>query len=265
MILADDSSNLSTAVNINNYEGIDMEILIGSARIDERGKASGGKRGDQKQTTTGGIDYKGEVAIQKFYKASKGWYILRPKTIELANRMAVGMATACNNKNIGYSQSDRYAVIKQGVETTQPCNADCSSLVRAVIIFACGKDVGDFNTSSEPTVLEKSGLFQKRIPFTNLNNTPVYDGDVLVTKTKGHTVIVVAGNPRKEAAAAKTEYYPAFNSASIVLGLKSIGVDSSKAFRAKIAAANGIVGYSGTFAQNTKLCQLAKEGKLIKP
>ena len=59
-------------------------------------------------------------------------------------------------------------------------------------------------------------------------------------------------------------YYPAFSSSSIVDGLKSIGVDSSMSNRKKIAAANGISGYTGTAAQNTKLCSLAKHGKLKK-
>lgn len=36
-----------------------MAIIIGSARIDERGKASGGKAGDQKQTS-GTYDTKGK-------------------------------------------------------------------------------------------------------------------------------------------------------------------------------------------------------------
>ena len=59
-------------------------------------------------------------------------------------------------------------------------------------------------------------------------------------------------------------YYPAFSNSSIVDGLKSIGVDSSMSNRKKIAAANGISGYTGTAAQNTKLCSLAKQGKLKK-
>lgn len=63
---------------------------------------------------------------------------------------------------------------------------------------------------------------------------------------------------------AGTSYYKAFNSSSIVDGLKSIGIDSSMANRKKIAAANGIAGYSGTTSQNTKLCNLAKQGKLKK-
>lgn len=59
-------------------------------------------------------------------------------------------------------------------------------------------------------------------------------------------------------------YYPAFNNSSIVDGLKGIGVDSSMANRKKIAAANGIANYEGTAAQNSQLCNLAKQGKLKK-
>ena len=39
--------------------------------------------------------------------------------------------------------------------------------------------------------------------------TPVFDGDVLVTKTKGHTVAVVSGNPRSESADADAAAKPA--------------------------------------------------------
>lgn len=59
-------------------------------------------------------------------------------------------------------------------------------------------------------------------------------------------------------------YYPAFDSTSIVDGLKSICVDSSLKNRKKIASANGINGYSGTYAENVKLLKLARKGKLKK-
>lgn len=59
-------------------------------------------------------------------------------------------------------------------------------------------------------------------------------------------------------------YYKAFNSKSIVDGLKSIGVNSGFTNRLKIAKANGIKFYTGTAAQNEKLLTLAKQGKLKK-
>ena len=170
-------------------------IYIGSARIDERGKLFGGQAGDQKQTSSTN-DTKGEVSIQQFYLHSKGWYILRPKDISAANKMASAMTIACNNKNIGYDQYNRLGIIEHGVDSKVKTEADCSSTVRACIIKATGKDVGNFNTENEASVLEKSGLFHKRAVYVNQTKTPIYNGDVLVTKTKGHTVIVVSGNPR---------------------------------------------------------------------
>lgn len=62
-------------------------------------------------------------------------------------------------------------------------------------------------------------------------------------------------------------YFPKYSgtSGSIVTALKAVGVNSSFSYRAKIAQANGIGGYIGTAAQNTKLLSLLKQGKLIKP
>ncbi len=61
------------------------------------------------------------------------------------------------------------------------------------------------------------------------------------------------------------ECYPAFRSASIVAGLNSIGIDSSFEYRKRIARANGIVNYTGSYSQNVALLNLAKLGKLLKP
>lgn len=62
----------------------------------------------------------------------------------------------------------------------------------------------------------------------------------------------------------KVEYYEKsdYNGKSIIDALKSIGVDSNKANRAKIALANDIYNYSGTVKENTQLLKLFKEGKL---
>ena len=171
-----------------------MAIIIGSARSDENKQYAGGRGGDQRQSSS--PDNKGEVSLQAFYKHKKGWYILRPKNEIHAEGIAQKMLEACNNACIGYSQSDRYGIIKYGISTKQPTNCDCSSLIRECIKEATGKDVGDFNTSSEASVLEKSGLFEKRIPYKN--GTPLYRGDVLVTQSKGHTVAVVTGDVKKE-------------------------------------------------------------------
>lgn len=167
-------------------------VTVGSARIDERGNANWGRAGDQTSR---------EVATEPYYKHRLGWYLLRPKEAAVANKLAQAMREGCANDNIGYSQSDRYGVLNNLkiygsiAKIKAKTNADCSSLVRACCIQA-GILVSDFNTSNELAVLEKTGAFHKAVIVTN--GTKLCAGDVLVTMTKGHTVIVTEGYPREE-------------------------------------------------------------------
>lgn len=170
-------------------------IMVGSARIDENGRISGGSAGDQKQTASAN-DVTGEVSMQAMYMHSKGWYILRPKDASHAGLIASKMIQACNNANIGYDQGNRLGVITYGIGTDTKTECDCSSLVRACIKEATGKDPGNFSTANEAAILESTGLFEKRQAYVSQTKTPIYNGDILVTKTKGHTVIVTNGNPR---------------------------------------------------------------------
>ncbi len=168
-----------------------MALKIGHASIDERGKIIGGKAGDQ----TGK-----EACIRSYYMHSKGWYMFRFIAVTHAEAMAEAMKQAANNKNIGYDQGERLDIMaalkKYGTleKIAEPTECDCSSLIRACIYQATGIDVGNFNTESQPTVLEKSKLFKKRVSVTA--STELCDGDILVTKKKGHTVAIVSGNSR---------------------------------------------------------------------
>ena len=240
-----------------------MAILVGSARIDENGRAVDGRPGDQKQIQASS-DMKGEVSQQNFYVHSKGWYILRCKEELYRAKLAEAMIVACDNPNIGYSQSDRLGVVKNGVHSTVLTNADCSSLVRQCIKEATGKDVGNFSTLNEADVLEKSGLFESRRKYISQSDTPLYTGDVLVTCTKGHTVIVTKGG---RAVTHNVQYYPQYKgkSSSIVQALADVGEkDTSFKHRKKIAIANDISNYKGTSDQNLNLLTLIKHGKLKK-
>lgn len=179
-----------------------MAILVGSARHDENGKYVNGVAGDNLQKGTD--DTAGEVSMQNMYNHSKGWLILRPKLVAHANAIAERMKAACNNKNIGYDQNNRLGVTKYGIDTKTATECDCSSLVRECVKEATGKDPGNFTTANEASMLEATGLFENRIEYVNQSSTPVYNGDVLVTKAKGHTVIVVSGNPRTGVIKAQT-------------------------------------------------------------
>lgn len=237
-----------------------MAVYIGSARIDERGKISGGAAGDNKQTSA--PDYSGEVSQQKFYVSSKGWIIIRPKNVDVAMRLAAAMITACNNKNLGYDQLNRLGVITYGTGSAVKTECDCSSLVRQCVREATGIDPGNFNTANEKATLNKTGLFDL-LDYTN--GTTLYTGDILVTKTKGHTVIVTSGAARIVVTA--NIYYPIYagNTVSIVAALAAVGEkDTSFAHRSKIAVENDISNYTGTAAQNTTLLNLLKQGRLKK-
>ena len=169
-----------------------MGLKVGSARIDERGKISEGQAGD----STGK-----EVMQQDYYMHSKGWYCFRPKDIDTANGIAQSMIDAYNNNNIGYDQNQRdgvFNLVKNGtrikdIKTKTEC--DCSALVRACC-YENGIDTGNIRTISMPTLLPKTGKFEDKISVTS--KTVLYNGDILVTKTTGHTVIVTSGNPRKK-------------------------------------------------------------------
>ena len=67
--------------------------------------------------------------------------------------------------------------------------------------------------------------------------------------------------------ASGSPYFPAYtgSSHSIAAALDALGEDSSYSNRIKIAAANGVAGYSGSAAQNTALLELLKQGRLLRP
>ena len=168
-----------------------MGIIFGSARIDENGNISGGAAGDQ----TGA-----EVSTQPYYMHSKGWYALRPKDANAAAKIATAMQQACDNNHIGYDQNQRntcWNMLKRYgslAAIAENCETDCSALVRCCIYQATGRDVGDMYTGNLASNLENSGLFNGR--FSVSSESQLYNGDILVTKSTGHTVIVVSGRPR---------------------------------------------------------------------
>lgn len=175
-----------------------MAVIIGSARSDERGKITGGKAGDQKSGK--------EVSTQNYYVHSKGWRVLRAKDVAKRKLIAQAMKAACANNNIGYDQSQRNTLYYRAQpynfdpsKVASSCETDCSALVRVCCAFA-GIKLGDFNTSTEAKVLLASGAFEelKGEKYTK-SSAYLMAGDVLVTKTKGHTVIVLSNGSKAEA------------------------------------------------------------------
>lgn len=231
-------------------------VRIGSARQDEHGKLSGGKAGDQ----TGR-----EVSEQAFYVHRKGWYVIRPKSATHAEKIAERMRAACNNSNLGYDQGNRLGVIRNGIDTKVKTECDCSALVRACVKEATGKDPGNFTTANERSALGATKLFEPTKSYKS--GMELCTGDILVTKTKGHTVVVTEGAKRTSTTTATQTYYPKYagSSTSLVDALKAVGEkDTTLAHRDKIAKANGMLIYNGSATQNLKLLSMLKKGTLIK-
>lgn len=255
-----------------------MPIIIGSARHDENGKYVGGQAGDQLQESSTN-DMIGEVSMQAMYKHKKIWLDFRLKDYNQSVQIAKQMIFACNNSNVGYDQGQRKDLwtyvkehnIKSLDQVVEPVECDCSMLIRVIIYIVTGIDIGDFTTANEPGKLKESKLFEASFEYVSQETTPVYNGDILVTKIKGHTAVVVSGNPRPDRLNNSKNYYSKYTgtSGSIVDALATVGEkDTSKSHRAKIAVANNIVKktseYKGSAAQNMSLLSLLKSGKLIK-
>ena len=168
-----------------------MAVYVGSARIDENGKAYGGKAGDQ----TGK-----EVSRQEHYVHKKGWRAFRAKDRQAALKIASAMEAACKNNNIGYDQWQRNSLYQKAAvhgfdpgKVDVPCETDCSALVRVCCAYAGIMDIpADFRTGSMPHYLLKTGAFVelKGSKYTG-QSTYLGKGDILVTRTSGHTVVVL--------------------------------------------------------------------------
>lgn len=179
-----------------------MAVIVGSARMDERGKATGGKAGDQ----TGK-----EVSTQNWYKHKKGWRVLRAKNPLIAQYAAEAMRSACDNDNIGYDQSQNQtlwnaakSVGHDPAKVTKAVETDCARLVRNCVQYACkkaGLDVAipDFYTATLVSKLLGTGLFVelKGSKYTD-QSTFLGAGDILCTCSKGHVVIVLTNGSKYE-------------------------------------------------------------------
>lgn len=178
-----------------------MAVVIGSARHDELGNYRNGKSGDQLQKFVD--DFKGEVSMQylKDFIKNRKYLVLRLKNSVHAMKNGQAMRIACNNLNVGYDMNNRFSIMTYGVDSNQVTECDCSSLIRACLKYATGLSVPNFTTDTEVAVLEKTGLFEKAVPYKV--GMKIYEGDIFVTEKKGHTGIAVDGEKRT---VAKTKY-----------------------------------------------------------
>ena len=181
-------------------------VRVGSARIDERGKAYGGKAGDQ----TGC-----ELSTQKWYLHKKGWRVFRAVKREQALKIAADMEAACKNSHIGYDQWQRNTLYKAAEpmgfdcgKVKTDCETDCSALVRVCCAYAGIMGLpSDFRTGNMPKNLLATGMFVE-LRGAKYTDQSAYlgKGDILVTKTHGHTVVVLDDGAKYEGAVEAKDY-----------------------------------------------------------
>lgn len=174
-----------------------MSVTIGHASIDERGKASGGRAGDQ----TGR-----EVCTRSWY--NKGWkYCLRPKSASVAERMAKACEQGCANNKIGYDQSQRntlhYYAKRCGYNLAiinTKCETDCSAFM-AVCALAGGVSALEYSGNA-PTTSTMVDKFRATGAFTVLTDSKYLTGDAylkrgdILVKPGSHTVMVLSSGSK---------------------------------------------------------------------
>ena len=209
-----------------------MAVLVGSARIDENGKSSGGKAGSQTSK---------EISTQNWYLHSKGWVLIRPKDSNAAEKIAKNMEYACDSDYVGYDQSQNTTLAseakKYGYDISKvkiPCETDCARLVRVCCLYA-GIEVGDFYTGNMKSYLEKTGKFEVLTSDKYCKSSDYLKrGDILVTKTKGHTVVVLSNGIKassdKVAVSNGNTTTAATNTNTTSKSSVSIKVDPAKSF-----------------------------------
>lgn len=171
-----------------------MSVIVGSARSNENGKLTGGKAGDQTDR---------EVSTQNWYLHSKGWVVIRAKDASVREKIAKNMQSICDNNNIGYCQGHRTSLTSaakpyryDASKVKVKCEVDCSEAARNCVLYA-GINVGSFTTANEKTALKNTGEFEVLTDAKYCKSSDyLLRGDILVTRTKGHTVVVLTNGSK---------------------------------------------------------------------
>lgn len=233
-----------------------MAVKIGSARSDERGKITGGKAGDQKSGR--------EVSTQSWYKHSKGWRVFRCKIPEARPLIAKNMQDACDNNNIGYDQYQR-TTLRKLLDAAKwliskiksKCETDCSALAGDCVTCALRQlgrteTIPNFNTSTQAKTLLGTGLFEemKGSRYTDQDDY-LMAGDILVTKTKGHTVICVTSGNKAGDDAPEMEYK--LGDRILKNGMEGDDVKELQSLLLQLDYDLGKWGADGDFGDNTEM------------
>ena len=176
-----------------------MSVLIGHASIDENGRASGGKAGNQT---------KKELCTRNWY--NKSWSVLlRPKDATMAEKIAIACEQACANQNIGYDQGQRNTLYTQAKavnfdlsKITTPCECDCSSLACVCAIAAgapadklyVGGNMG--TTRTMRSYFRSTGMFEILTDSKYLTISDYLKRGDIVVNEGSHTFVVLSNGSK---------------------------------------------------------------------
>ena len=126
--------------------------------------------------------------------------MLRARDAGTRDKIARCMQAACDNPSIGYDQYERNSLYNAAQEygfdvskVTKNVECDCSALVRVCCAYAGIMIPVSFRTTDEASVLVATGAFDKLTDDLHCRkSTNLLRGDILVTKTQGHTVVVLS-------------------------------------------------------------------------
>lgn len=165
-----------------------MAILCGWASIDERGKVSGGKAGDQtgKEVKTGDWYDFGQNVVLRFYDRNK------------AEEAAECMRWLCNTNYVGYDQSQRttaYSALKKlkwkYKKLRTKSETDCSQLI-ATVLNCVGITVNpNIYTGNMVKTIMNTGCFNKYCDSDLLRSDKfLARGDIIINE-KTHTIMAL--------------------------------------------------------------------------
>ncbi len=180
-----------------------MAVLCGWASIDERGKTRGGKAGDQtgKEVKTGSWYAFGQTMVYRW------------KDRKQAKKYAKAIKALCENKNVGYDQTDRttlFNALKAArwdyTKIKSPVECDCSELIACAVNCVTKKETVPswIYTGNLAALLEKTGLFKTVLTGSKYCKQSDYlaTGDIC-NKPSGHVISVLADGQKAGLTSAK--------------------------------------------------------------